>query len=104
VYRIPSSYHDYWLRVSQGLFLEPCHERTLDEIVLQAALPLMLLDRASAHCQRFPIAATVGVQDLPLFSPTPTPKLHKCRSSDPPNFSTAECRAPTAPYELPPSA
>src|SRR3954470_18497177 len=41
-----------------GFFLESCHDRALDERALQAALPFfthaILLDRAFAHCPRFP--------------------------------------------------
>ncbi|KAH0754232.1 hypothetical protein KY290_024502 [Solanum tuberosum] len=49
-----------------GFFLESYHDRALDERVLQATLPFfthaILLDRAFAHCLRFPTAAPVGVQ------------------------------------------
>ncbi|KAI4994081.1 hypothetical protein ZWY2020_008611 [Hordeum vulgare] len=41
-----------------------CHDRALDERALQAALPFfthaILLDRAFAHCPRFPTAAPRG--------------------------------------------
>ncbi|KAH0446802.1 hypothetical protein IEQ34_024364 [Dendrobium chrysotoxum] len=50
--------------VSRGFFLESCHDRALDERALQAALPFfthaILLDRAFAHCPRFPTAAPRG--------------------------------------------
>ncbi|GKB63224.1 reverse transcriptase domain-containing protein [Tanacetum coccineum] len=48
----------------RGFFLESCHDRALDERDLQAALPFfthaILLDRAFAHCPRFPTAAPRG--------------------------------------------
>ncbi|KAK9082556.1 hypothetical protein Syun_031860 [Stephania yunnanensis] len=48
----------------RGFFLESCHDRALDERALQAALPFfthaILLDRAFAHCPRFPTAAPRG--------------------------------------------
>ncbi|KAL8228533.1 hypothetical protein R6Q57_016117 [Mikania cordata] len=47
--------------VSRGFFLESCHDHALEERALQAALPFfthaILLDRAFAHCPRFPTAA-----------------------------------------------
>nr|CAB3504593.1 unnamed protein product [Digitaria exilis] len=50
---------------SRGFFLESCHDRALDERALQAALPFfthaILLDRAFAHCPRFPTAAPRGM-------------------------------------------
>ena len=60
----PPSYHGCWHGVSRGFFLESCHDRALDERALQAALPFfthaILLDRAFAHCPRFPTAAPRG--------------------------------------------
>ncbi|XBJ03889.1 hypothetical protein VPH35_022935 [Triticum aestivum] len=57
----PPSYRGCWHGVSRGFFLESCHDRALDERALQAALPFfthaILLDRAFAHCPRFPTAA-----------------------------------------------
>ncbi|TYK06341.1 ATP synthase subunit alpha [Cucumis melo var. makuwa] len=54
----------YWHRVSRGIFLESYHDRALEERALQAALPffthVILLDRAFAHCPRFPTAAPRG--------------------------------------------
>ncbi|KAI5581995.1 hypothetical protein BDE02_07G055300 [Populus trichocarpa] len=62
----PPSYRGCWHGVSRGFFLESCHDRALDERALQAALPFfthaILLDRAFAHCPRFPTAAPVGVR------------------------------------------
>ncbi|KAI5016271.1 hypothetical protein ZWY2020_006122 [Hordeum vulgare] len=52
------------LYAHQGFFLESCHDRAFDERALQAALPFfthaILLDRAFAHCPRFPTAAPRG--------------------------------------------
>ena len=60
----PPSYRGCWHGVSRGFFLESCHDRALDERALQAALPFfthaILLDRAFAHCPRFPTAAPRG--------------------------------------------
>ncbi|KAF1869313.1 hypothetical protein Lal_00018406 [Lupinus albus] len=60
----PPSYRGCWHGVSRGFFLESCHDRALDERALQAAFPFfthaILLDRAFAHCPRFPIAAPRG--------------------------------------------
>ena len=60
----PPSYRGCWHGVSRGFFLESCHDRALDESALQAALPFfthaILLDRAFAHCPRFPTAAPRG--------------------------------------------
>ncbi|XBH69702.1 hypothetical protein VPH35_097510 [Triticum aestivum] len=60
----PPSYHGCWHGVSRGFFLESCHDRALDERALQVALPFfthaILLDRAFAHCPRFPTAAPRG--------------------------------------------
>ena len=60
----PTSYRGCWHGVSRGFFLESCHDRALDERALQAALPFfthaILLDRAFAHCPRFPTAAPRG--------------------------------------------
>ncbi|XP_049412803.1 uncharacterized protein LOC125875808 [Solanum stenotomum] len=60
----PPSYRGCWHGVSRGFFLESCHDRALDERALQAALPFfthaILLDRAFAHCPRFPTAALRG--------------------------------------------
>ena len=60
----PPSYHGCWHGVSRGFFLESCHDRALNERALQAALPFfthaILLDRAFAHCPRFPTAAPRG--------------------------------------------
>jgi hypothetical protein len=51
-------------RVSKRFFLMSCHDHALDERALQVALPffthMILLDRAFAHCPRFPTAATRG--------------------------------------------
>nr|CAB3503715.1 unnamed protein product [Digitaria exilis] len=61
----PPSYRGCWHGVSRGFFLESCHDRALDERALQAALPFfthaILLDRAFAHCPRFPTAAPRGM-------------------------------------------
>jgi hypothetical protein len=60
----PPSYRGCWHGVSRGFFLESCHHRALDERALQAELPFfthaILLDRAFAHCPRFPTAAPRG--------------------------------------------
>lgn len=60
----PPSYRGCWHGVSRGFFLESCHDRALDERALQAALPFfthaILLDRAFAHCPRFPTVAPRG--------------------------------------------
>ena len=52
--------------VSRGFFLESCHDRALDERALQATLPffthVILLDRAFAHCPRFPTAAPLLIE------------------------------------------
>ena len=60
----PPSYRGCWHGVSRGFCLESCHDRALDERALQAALPFfthaILLDRAFAHCPRFPTAAPRG--------------------------------------------
>ena len=60
----PPSYRGCWHGVRRGFFLESCHDRALDERALQAALPFfthaILLDRAFAHCPRFPTAAPRG--------------------------------------------
>lgn len=60
----PPYYRGCWHGVSRGFFLESCHDRALDERALQAALPFfthaILLDRAFAHCPRFPTAAPRG--------------------------------------------
>ncbi|XBH84557.1 hypothetical protein VPH35_072697 [Triticum aestivum] len=60
----PPSYRGCWHGVSRGFFLESCHDHALDERALQAALPFfthaILLDRAFAHCPRFPTAARRG--------------------------------------------
>ncbi|KAH0447821.1 hypothetical protein IEQ34_023338 [Dendrobium chrysotoxum] len=62
----PPSYRGCWHGVSRGFFLESCHDRALDERALQAALPFfthaILLDRAFAHCPRFPLLPPVGVR------------------------------------------
>ncbi|KAJ0668364.1 hypothetical protein HanPI659440_Chr17g0688391 [Helianthus annuus] len=61
---LPRSYRGCWHGVSRGFFLESCHDRALDERALQAALPFfthaILLDRAFAHCPRFPTTAPRG--------------------------------------------
>ncbi|KAH0680442.1 hypothetical protein KY284_021527 [Solanum tuberosum] len=60
----PPFYHGCWHGVSRGFFLESCHDRALDERPLQAALLFfthaILLDRAFAHCLRFPTASPRG--------------------------------------------
>jgi hypothetical protein len=60
----PPSYRGCWHKVSRGFFLESSHDRALDERALQAALPffthVILLNRAFAHCPRFPTAAPRG--------------------------------------------
>ncbi len=60
----PPSYRGCWHGVSRGLFFESCHDRALNKRALQAALPFfthaILLDRAFAHCPRFPTAAPRG--------------------------------------------
>jgi hypothetical protein len=60
----PPSYRGCWHGVSRGFLLESCHDRALNERALQAALPFfthaILLDRAFAHCPRFPTAAPRG--------------------------------------------
>ncbi|OIV89891.1 hypothetical protein TanjilG_14029 [Lupinus angustifolius] len=60
----PPSYHSYWNGVSRSFFIESCHDRALEERALQATLPFfthaILLDRAFAHCPRFPTAFPRG--------------------------------------------
>ena len=60
----PPSYRGCWHGVSRGFFLESCHDCALDERALQAALPFfthtIFLDRAFAHCPRFPTVAPRG--------------------------------------------
>ena len=60
----PPSYRGCWHGVSRGFFLESYHDRALNKRALQAALPFfthaILLDRAFAHCPRFPIPAPRG--------------------------------------------
>ncbi|KAL8460447.1 hypothetical protein ACS0TY_032114 [Phlomoides rotata] len=70
----PPSCRGYWHGVSRGFFLESCHDRALNERALQAALPFfthaLLLDRAFAHCPRFPTAASrrsLGRVSVPVW-------------------------------------